>query len=120
MPINFANVNISLAQFQAVSKGKYNAGEVKLTSETTIDKVNNRVHRTGLNKTDFSHQEVLAIKQAFVKALKGGEMQVDDLIETVELPTRRVLSALTVLELDGHVAQSGGKRFSLNAELLED
>jgi len=55
-----------------------------------------------------------------VKALKGGEMQVDDLIETVELPTRRVLSALTVLELDGHVAQSGGKRFSLNAELLED
>ena len=55
-----------------------------------------------------------------VKMLKNGEMQVDDLIEAVELPTRRVLSALTVLEIEGHVAQSGGKRFSLNAELLED
>ena len=55
-----------------------------------------------------------------VKMLKNGEMQVDDLIEAVDLPTRRVLSALTVLEIEGHVAQSGGKRFSLNAELLEE
>ena len=55
-----------------------------------------------------------------VKKLKEGELQVDDLIEAVELPTRRVLSALTVLEIEGHVAQSGGKRFSLNAELVED
>ena len=55
-----------------------------------------------------------------LRRLKDGEMQVDDLIEAVELPTRRVLSALTVLEIEGHVAQSGGKRFSLNAELLED
>ena len=55
-----------------------------------------------------------------VKMLKNGEMQVDDLIEAVDLPTRRVLSALTVLEIEGHVAQSGGKRFSLNAELIEE
>ncbi len=55
-----------------------------------------------------------------VKKLKDGEMQVDDLIEAVGLPTRRVLSALTVLEIEGHVAQAGGKRFSLNAELLEE
>ena len=55
-----------------------------------------------------------------VKKLKDGEMQVDDLIEAVDLPTRRVLSALTVLEIEGHVAQSGGKRFSLNVELVED
>lgn len=55
-----------------------------------------------------------------LKTLKDGEMQVDDLIEAVDLPTRRVLSALTVLEIEGHVAQSGGKRFSLNAELIEE
>ncbi len=55
-----------------------------------------------------------------VKCLKNGEMQVDDLIEAVGLPTRRVLSALTVLEIEGHVTQSGGKRFSLNAELIEE
>ena len=41
MAINLSNVNISLQQFQEISSGKYNAGEVKLTSETEIDKVNN-------------------------------------------------------------------------------
>ena len=79
MPINFSNVNVSLSQFQAVSTGKYNAGEVKLTSETTIDKVNNRVHRTGANKTDISHDEVLAIKQAFVKALAQGGVGAEEI-----------------------------------------
>ena len=42
MPINLSNVNISLQQFQEISSGKYNAGEVKLTSETEIDKVNKK------------------------------------------------------------------------------
>ena len=55
-----------------------------------------------------------------VKRLREGEMQVDDLIEAVELPTRRVLSALTVLEIEGYVAQGGGRRFSLCAELIEE
>ena len=55
-----------------------------------------------------------------VKRLKDGEMQVDDLIEAVALPTRRVLSALTVLQIEGHVAENGGKRFSLNVDLIEE
>lgn len=29
MPIDFSNVNVSLAQFQAVSSGTYNAGEIR-------------------------------------------------------------------------------------------
>lgn len=37
----------------------------------------------------------------------------DDLIEETQIPTRRILSALTVLELDRIVAQESGKRFSL-------
>lgn len=55
-----------------------------------------------------------------LRRLKDGEMQVDDLIEAVGLPTRRVLSALTVLEIEGYVAENGGKRFSLNVELIEE
>ena len=39
----------------------------------------------------------------------------DDLIELTQIPARRVLSALTMLELDGYVAQSGGKRFCVVA-----
>jgi len=55
-----------------------------------------------------------------VRQLREGALQVDDLIETLQLPTRRVLSALTVLEIEGYVAQSSGKTFSLNAELIEE
>ncbi|MBE6910720.1 MAG: DNA-protecting protein DprA [Ruminococcaceae bacterium] len=66
-------------------------------------------------KTDLTDDQV-----RIVKTLRDGEMQVDDLIEAAELPTRRVLSALTMLEIEGYVAQSGGKRFSLNVELIEE
>lgn len=52
-----------------------------------------------------------------VKALDGRTVQVDDLVEETQIPTRRVLSALTVLELDQIVAQESGKRFSLRVEL---
>jgi len=48
-----------------------------------------------------------------VKALRGRTMQVDDLIDETQIPTRRVLSALTILEIDKIVTQENGKRFSL-------
>ena len=41
----------------------------------------------------------------------------DDLIEETQIPTRRVLSALTMLELDRIVIQSEGKRFTLAVTL---
>jgi len=67
------------------------------------------------NETTLSDDQVLILKK-----LKDGEMQVDDLIEAVDLPTRRVLSALTVLEIEEYITQSSGKRFSLNVELIEE
>ncbi len=66
------------------------------------------------------HTELTDDQVRVLRKLKEGEMQVDDLIEAVELPTRRVLSALTVLEIEGLVAENGGKRFSLTAELIEE
>jgi len=54
-----------------------------------------------------------------LRILKEGELQVDDLIEAAAIPTRRVLSALTLLEIEGYVSQSSGKRFTLQAELKE-
>lgn len=52
-----------------------------------------------------------------VRALEGRTVQVDDLIEETQIPTRRILSALTVLELDRIVTQESGKRFSLTVTL---
>ena len=52
-----------------------------------------------------------------VRALRERTVQVDDLIEETQIPTRRVLSALTILELDKIVTQESGKRFSLAVTL---
>lgn len=55
---------------------------------------------------------------AILRELNGGALQVDDIIEHTQIPTRRVLSALTVLEIEGYVTQSSGKRFSLAVALV--
>ena len=44
-------------------------------------------------------------------------IQVDDLIQRTGIPARRVLSALTVLEIDGCVCQHSGKRYTRTAVL---
>ena len=74
MAINLSNVRLTIDQFQRVSDGKFNAGDVRLTSETGIEKVNNHVTFTLLNKKEISHDEVLAIKNAFVKALSDNHV----------------------------------------------
>lgn len=57
---------------------------------------------------------------ALLRAL-GPEVpiQVDDLIERTGVPARRVSSALTMLEIDGCVAQHDGKRYTRTVELSE-
>ena len=57
---------------------------------------------------------------AILKALSDTEpMQVDDLTELVDIPTRRVLSALTVLEIDQYVVQHTGKHYTRAVTLTE-
>ena len=46
-------------------------------------------------------------------------MLVDDLIEWTGLSARRVLTALTMLEIDNYVSQSSGKRFARSVTLAE-
>ncbi len=70
MPINLSNVNISLQQFQDISSGKYNAGEIKLTSENSLGKINNHVTLTRLNTTSLGIDEVLSLKDALVRTLR--------------------------------------------------
>ena len=54
-----------------------------------------------------------------LRTLAEGELQVDDLIEATQIPARRVLSALTLLELEEYVRQEAGKRFPLLVTLEE-
>lgn len=79
MPIDFSNVSISIEQFQEISSGKYNAGEVRLSSENTLAKMNNHVHLWGRNVDTISHEETLTIKEAFVRALANSGVGQDAL-----------------------------------------
>lgn len=54
-----------------------------------------------------------------LRALTDEPMLVDDLIEATQLPARRVLSALTLLEIDRYVLQSPGKRYARNVQLTD-
>ena len=79
MAINLANLNISLDQFQKMATGDYNAGEVALKSESKLTKINNHVHRLSANTKSISHEEVLAIKNAFMKALSANGVDMDEI-----------------------------------------
>ena len=56
---------------------------------------------------------------AMLLALTEEPMLVDDLIELTDIPTRRVLSALTVLEIEHLVTQHSGKRYARAVNLTE-
>ncbi len=44
----------------------------------------------------------------------------DDIAEETALPVRRVLSALTMLEIEGYVSQQGARRFVRAVEIMEE
>ena len=79
MPVDLANVNISLRQFQKISSGTYNAGEIRITGRNSLGKVNNHVSRLGQNVVPLSHEEVMAVKTAFIKALASGGVGTDEI-----------------------------------------
>lgn len=54
-----------------------------------------------------------------LRTLTDRPMPVDDLIELTELPARRVLSALTMLEIDQYVTQCSGKRYVRAVTLIK-
>ena len=50
-------------------------------------------------------------QQAVLLALGGKTLRPDDLVELTQLPARRILSSLTILQIQGYVAEESGKRF---------
>ena len=56
---------------------------------------------------------------ALLQTLTEEPTLVDDLVEASGIPVRRVLSALTMLEIDGYVSQAPGKRYARTVTLSE-
>ena len=56
-------------------------------------------------------------QRALLLALDGGAMVADDLVERTQIPARRVMSAITLLQIQGYVAEESGKRFRAAVKL---
>jgi len=68
----------------------------------------------GEQKARFTDDELLLLA-----ALGSGKRSADELVETTQIPTRRVLSALTMLQVQGAVEEHPGRRFSALVELAD-
>ncbi len=66
----------TLRDFNRVASGEYNAGQIDFATgdngRVTLAKINNHVHKRGLNKTTLSAERILEVKESFVSALRRG------------------------------------------------
>ncbi len=56
-------------------------------------------------------------QRALLLALNEGMAVADDLVERTQIPARRVMSAMTLLQIQGYVAEESGKRFRAAVKL---
>ena len=59
----------TLEEFQKLASGKYNAGNIVLTSKGKLDIANNHRHWTILNTKKISPEDAFAVRAAFIDAL---------------------------------------------------
>jgi len=71
---------ISIAQFNEIASGKYNAGFVDFATDEQgnvvngLTKVNNHVTKRGENRVELSPERVLEVKEAFIAALERAQV----------------------------------------------
>jgi len=78
-----------------------------------VDKENNKEHSSIRRKASTFTDDELAL----LHAMEGKVRQTDELVELTQIPARRVLSALTMLQIGGCVEEQPGKRFRRLVEL---
>ena len=71
-------------------------------------------------KPQRSGQGLTDDELALLHALGEKSCQADELVEQTQIPARRVLSALTMLQIAGWVEERPGKRFAALAQLIEE
>ncbi|MBR4475926.1 MAG: hypothetical protein IKO87_00080, partial [Kiritimatiellae bacterium] len=66
--------DISLAQFNRIASGDYNAGQIDFKTakdgSTELVKINNHVWQTGKNNVMLSPERIIEVKEAFLNALE--------------------------------------------------
>lgn len=74
------SLDLTIDDFQEVSKGKYNAGNLVLTEKGKLDIANNHRHFTILNGKEHKAGDTIAIRIAFVKALENAGVTEDRMV----------------------------------------
>ena len=78
-------LEISLAQFNKIATGSYNAGQIDIkvgdNGQAELVKINNHVWRTSKNNVVLSPERILEVKEAFLNALAKGGVKAEDLKE---------------------------------------
>ena len=78
-------LEISLAQFNKIATGDYNAGQIDIkvgdNGQAELVKINNHVWRTSKNNVVLSPERILEVKEAFLNALAKGGVRAEDLKE---------------------------------------
>lgn len=90
--------------------------DTPLRQKTSVDKTKDKEY--SLNKR--SPKGLTDDELAILHALTEKSAQPDELVERTQIPARRVLSALTMLQIAGCVEEGPGKRFACLVELTED
>lgn len=90
--------------------------EPPVRQKTTVDKENSKEYSVIKRRPDSFTDDELAI----LHAMRGKACQADELVERTQIPAKRVLSALTMLQIAGCVAEKPGKRFESLVELNEE
>lgn len=72
------------------------------------------------SKPERSGQGLTDDELALLHALDDKSLQTDELVEQTQIPARRVLSALTMLQIAGWIEERPGKRFAALAQLTEE
>lgn len=90
--------------------------EASLRQKAPVDKEKDKEYSVIKRRPDSFTDDELAI----IHAMGGKSCQADELVERTQIPARRVLSALTMLQIAGCVAEKPGKRFVSLVQLEEE
>ncbi len=90
--------------------------EVPLRQKAPVDKEKDKEYSVIRRGSDSFTDDELAI----IHAMGEKSCQADELVERTQIPARRVLSALTMLQIAGCVAEKPGKRFVSLVQIEEE
>lgn len=90
--------------------------EPQLRQKTPVDKEKTKEYSVIKRRPDSFTDDELAL----LHAMKGKTCQANELVEQTQIPAKRVLSALTMLQIAGCVAEKPGRRFISLVELNEE